>query len=262
MRACGAKTKPRQRARGCNTNSSDRCVNNNWTVGTLTQISVSSTINVQRPDKSELPLPQSIRIPSERRQMTRALRKQLANVHLSISRRPPSGRSLQTCPAVCSEQVRQIYRGLSLALFSVKVHLNTCGFTCTLGRICMFTSERKSVRNVLFHLVWIEFHPFSRDFISCLKRGRGGSAPDAEPCCIPQHARPSLSIRPYPSNQPRRPSFLPLRRSLAHPPAGVMLRCSLLTFPGLAAEPFQSGLFMQTLLRWRWKGQEMDAAGR
>lgn len=57
LRACGARTKSRQRARGCNINSSDRCVNNNWTKGTLSQISVTSTINLQIPDKSELYLP-------------------------------------------------------------------------------------------------------------------------------------------------------------------------------------------------------------
>lgn len=39
-------------------------------------------------------------------------------------------------------------------------------------------SEHKSVRNG-FHLVWIEFHPFSRDFISCLKHRHRGSSPDA-----------------------------------------------------------------------------------
>lgn len=36
-------------------------------------------------------------------------------------------------------------------------------------------------------------------------------------------------------------------RSLAHTPVGVMLRSSLLAFPGLAAEPFQIGLFVEML---------------
>lgn len=136
-----------------------------------------------------------------------------------------------------------------------------CVLICTHRRICMFASEHKSVRNG-FHLVWIEFHPFSRDFISCLRHHHGGSSPDAEPCRIPQHARPSLSIRLYPSNQSALSFFLPLHRSIAHTPAGVMLRCSLLTFPDLAAEAFQIVLFMQTLPQWRWKGQEMEGAGK
>lgn len=73
-------------------------------------------------------------------------------------------------------------------------------------------------------------------------------------------ARQAFASHPSVPIKPLSPSFLPLRRSLARTPAGVMLRCSLLTFPGLAAEAFQIAPFIQTLpwsgRRWRWTGQD------
>lgn len=73
-------------------------------------------------------------------------------------------------------------------------------------------------------------------------------------------ARQAFAFHPSLPINPVWPSFLPLHRSLAHTPAGVMLRCSLLTFPGLAAEAFQIVPFLQTPPQCgrRWTGQEME----
>lgn len=51
-------------------------------------------------------------------------------------------------------------------------------------------------------------------------------------------------------------------RSRARTPVGVMLRSSLLAFPGLAAEPFQIGLFVEMLperVEVEGTGREVEA---
>lgn len=74
-------------------------------------------------------------------------------------------------------------------------------------------------------------------------------------------ARQGFAFHPSVPIKPLSPSFLPLRRSLARTPVGVMLRCSLLTFPGLATEAFQIVLFMQTPPQWCVACMEVGSDG-
>lgn len=117
------------------------------------------------------------------------------------------------------------------------------------------------------------------EFISCFKRDRRGSFPALQSAAFPTthtHTHPQgkpnhfpsisitdLSPSPCYTSMHAAPSsqFLSLcplyslahslshSRRQPHTPAGVMLRCSLLTFPGRPAEAFQIVLFMQTCRR-------------